>query len=344
MDFLAVADAFINETHYIEARRLLEDQGHTMDVVHWGPPKKVDLEAIIRGMEKSGPKFDNSLKEVSATLGKKPGLLVDFCPVPAELLRDVKIVGVTRANTSNVDMAYATGKKIPVIGVAGRNATAVAEFTVGLMIAESRHITRSHVNLMRGTWTKEYGADPNEIEGKTVGIIGFGAIGRAVAARLSGFGCRIIFYDPFVAEAMKGATPVSLDMLLAESDFVTIHVKVSKDTRHMIGMRELQKMKPSAFFINTARSEIVDEDALAQALSDSRIRGAALDVFVDEPLPTDSPFLKLPNVTLTPHMAGATQESLSKSPILLVRNILKYLSGDRNCNIQNRSVLGTGHA
>jgi D-3-phosphoglycerate dehydrogenase len=240
-------------------------------------------------------------------------------------------------------MKHATARRIPVIGVAGRNASAVAEFTIGLMLAESRHIARSHANLMGGRWAKEYGDDPNEIEGKTIGIIGFGSIGQAVARKLSGFDSRIIFYDPFVPANLNGVTKVSLEALLADSDFITIHVKMTKETKHLISDAQFQMMKPTGFLINTARSEIVDQDALVRALASSRIRGAALDVFVDEPLPSDSPLLRLPNVTLTPHMAGSTQESLMKSPLMLVRNILKYLAGDLDCSLQNRSILDDAH-
>jgi D-3-phosphoglycerate dehydrogenase len=197
---------------------------------------------------------------------------------------------------------------------------------------------------MSGKWIKEYGEDPYEMEGKTIGIIGFGSIGGAVAKRLSGFGCRIVFYDPFVHEQLKDVERVSLKTLLTKSDFITIHVKLTEKTRNLIGQEQFRMMKPSAFLINTARSEIVDQDALVHALSASLIKGAALDVFVEEPLPSSNPLLKLPNVTLTPHMAGATQESLSKSPVLLVQNILKYFSGNFDCNIQNASVLVGMHA
>jgi D-3-phosphoglycerate dehydrogenase len=343
MDFLAVSDAFIGESYFGDAAHLLKESGHSLDIVPWGPSKKVELENIIRRMEKTGPFFDESMREVARRLKNKQGLLVDFSPVPAELMEPLKIIGVCRANVSNVDMTHATEKKIPVIGVAGRNASAVAEFTIGLMLAESRHIARSHSNLMAGRWTKEYGGDPNEIEGKTIGIIGFGSIGQAVAGKLSGFGSRIIFYDPFVTGNLKGVTKVPLDALLADSDFITIHVKMTKETKHLIRDAQFRMMKPTGFLINTARSEIVDQDALVRALASSRIRGAALDVFVDEPLPSDSPLLRLPNVTLTPHMAGATQESLMKSPLMLVRNILKYLAGDLNCSLQNRSILDDAH-
>ena len=197
---------------------------------------------------------------------------------------------------------------------------------------------------MGGRWTKEYGGDPNEMEGKTIGIVGFGSIGQAVARKLSGFGCRALFYDPFIRQDLNGARKVSLNELLAESDFVTIHVKMTKETRHLVGAAQLELMKPTAFLINTARSEIIDQDALVRALSASRIRGAALDVFVEEPLPADSPLLGLPNVTLTPHMAGATRESLVKSPLMLAQNVLKYLAGDMDCNLQNRSILDAARA
>jgi D-3-phosphoglycerate dehydrogenase / 2-oxoglutarate reductase len=344
MDFLVVSDAFIGETYYKDAVKLLQANGHSVEIVYWGPAQKVELENIIRGMEQRGPSFDQSLHEVSRRLGEKQGLLVDFCPVPDELMERLKIIGVCRANTSNVDMKRATEKRIPVIGVRGRNAGAVAEFTIGLMLAESRHIARSHLNLTNGSWIKEYDDDPNEIEGKTIGIIGFGAIGKAVAKKLTGFGCRILYYDPFVQKENEEVAGVSLDTLLADSDFITIHVGLTKETRHLITKDQFDTMKPSAYLINTARAEIIDQDALVNALATSRIRGAALDVFVEEPLLPNSPLLKLANITLTAHLAGATQESLSKSPLLLVRNILRYLGGDPNCNIQNKSILGHSHA
>jgi D-3-phosphoglycerate dehydrogenase len=339
MDFLAVSDAFIGESHYREAMQLLRANGHSGDIVHWGPARKAELEKVIRAMEETGPRFDESLGEVSRRLAGKQGLLVDFSPVPAELMDGVRLIGVCRANTANVDLKQATSRRIPVIAVAGRNASAVAEFTIGLMLAESRHIARSHCNLTNGKWRKEYGDDPNEMEGKTVGIIGFGSIGQAVARKLAGFGCRIVYFDPFVAREMPGTEKVSFDRLLGESDFVTIHVRLTRETRHLIKKDQLEMMKSSAYLINTARSDIIDQDALVGALAAARIRGAALDVFPEEPLPPESPLLKLANVTLTPHMAGATQESLSKSPLLLVANVLKFLGGDTDCNIQNGSVL-----
>jgi D-3-phosphoglycerate dehydrogenase len=344
MDFLAVSDAFVGESHYQDAVQLLNSKGHSLQIVPWGPAGKVELENIIRAMEKKGPRFDESLVEISRALEGKQGLLVDFAPVPADLMRGVKLIGVCRANTSNVELNEATARGIPVIAVAGRNAEAVAEFTLGLMLAESRHIARSHCNLIHGKWLKDYGDDPNELGGKTIGIIGFGSIGRAVAKKLSGFDCKILYHDPFVSDGNHGAEKVPLDRLLRESHFVTIHVRLTKETMHLIGREQIELMKPSAYLINTARSEIVDQDALIKALASSRIRGAALDVFVDEPLPAASPLLTLANVTLTPHMGGSTQESLSRSPLLLVQNILKYLSGDYDCNIQNRSVLEHRHA
>jgi D-3-phosphoglycerate dehydrogenase len=344
MDFLAVSDAFVGEPLYREAAQLLSSKGHSLQIVHWGPAGKVELENIIRAMEKQGPRFDGSLNEISRALEGKQGLLVDFAPVPAELMKNVKLIGICRANTSNVELKEATARRIPVIAIAGRNASAVAEFTLGLMLAESRHIARSHCNLIHGKWLKAYGDDPNELGGKTVGIIGFGSIGRAVAKKLAGFDCRILYHDPFVSDEADGMERVPLERLLKESDFVTIHVRLTPETRHLIGREQIDLMKPSAYLVNTARSEIIDQEALIEALASSRIRGAALDVFVDEPLPAASPLLKLSNVTLTPHMAGATQESLARSPLLLVQNVLKYLGGDHDCNIQNKSVLEYGHA
>jgi D-3-phosphoglycerate dehydrogenase len=331
MKVLAVGDAFVTDEHFRDACKILADKGHHVEVISWGPKERAELETINRYIEQEGPFFDDTLVDVDEAVRRADIILVDFCPVPAELMDSLKLIGVCRANVSNVDVEEASRRNIPVINVVGRNAIAVAEFTIGLMLAESRHIARGHASLMDGKWRKAYSCEPCEIEGKNVGLVGFGAIAQTVARKLSSFGCSILFYDPYVdVSPTIPARKVSLEELLQTSDFVSIHCRLTEGTKGLIGAKELSLMRPSAYIINTGRAEIIDSEALYNALRAKRIRGAALDVFCEEPLPEDDPLLALDNVTLTPHLAGSTPESLEKSPVMLVENVLAFLeNGDR---------------
>jgi D-3-phosphoglycerate dehydrogenase len=338
MKILAVGDAYVSTEYFKEACRKLEQRGAKVETAFWGPQERSELESINRKIETAGAQFDESLVKIQKLMVDKNMILVDFCPVPPELMRNqLKLIGVCRAGYSNVVTLEATSRGIPVVNVSGRNATAVAEFTVGLMLAESRHIARSHASLKLGIWQKQYQNPPMEIEEKVVGLIGFGAIGQKVAQKLSGFGCKIIFFDPMINQQMVGnlGQKVSLDKLLAQSDFVSVHCRLVNETKGLIGERELGLMKSSAYLINSARAEIVDQNALYLALKTGEIRGAALDVFPSEPLAQDHPFLGLSNITLTPHMAGSTPESLVKSPRMLVKNIIGFIDEKKHQNVVN---------
>ena len=181
-----------------------------------------------------------------------------------------------------------------------------------------------------------------ELHGKTIGLVGFGHIGRLVAKKLSGFEVDIVVYDPYTpAEAIEalGAKKVELEDLLRNSDFISVHARLTAENKKMIGEKEIALMKPTAYFINTGRAGLIDQDALAAALEQKRIMGAALDVFTTEPIPADSPFMTLDNVTLTTHIAGTTTDALTNSPYLLLEDVAKFLNlGDARF-IVNRAVL-----
>lgn len=342
MKVLAIGDAYVSEEYFKNACGKLEMRGVVVDTVFWGPKDRSELEKINRRIEREGPKFDNSLLEIQKMMQDKDVVLVDFCPVPGDIMMNqLKLIGVCRADYSNIMTTEASSRGIPVINVTGRNATAVAEFTVGLMLAESRHIARSHASLKSGIWQKQYKNVPMEIEGKTVGLIGFGAIGQTVARKLSGFGCDILYFDPMINPQLVAGLgkQVSLDVLLGSSDFISIHCRLSKETEGLIGEKEFSLMKPTAYLINSARAEIVDQNALLNALKTNKIRGAAVDVFSEEPLPKDHPFYTLDNITMTPHMAGSTPESLEKSPRMLVDNVIGFLEGQRQRNVVNYKSL-----
>ena len=244
----------------------------------------------------------------------------------------LKLVGVLRAGYENINVPYASAKGVAVFHTPGRNATAVADFTVGMLLAECRNIAKAHANLKEGRWVRDYanaGAVP-DLEGKTVGIIGMGQVGVKVAHRLHGFGVRLLGYDPYATVFPNFVTQVSLDDLLTQADFVTLHSRLSDETKHMMNARAFSLMKPTAYFINTARAGLVDEAALAAALRDKQLQGAALDVFEHEPPAADDPLVRLPNVTITPHLAGGTTDAFLRSPVLLAEAMASALSGDRS--------------
>jgi len=317
MKILIVGDAFITKEQFQEKCWRLEELGHEVEVMEWGPSERSDLENIIRNMEKGNISDDSSLDEIKKHIIGKDALFVDFCPVPASLIRQVKLIGVTRSGLSNIDLAAARESQVEVIHISGRNAIAVAEFTIGLMFAVSRNIAYAHHAMMNGHWQKNYAYEPAELEGKRVGLLGFGEIGRTVAKKLFSMGCEVVFYDPYYSGISKYASSVTMEDLLRTSDFISIHVKLADATKNMISNREFRMMRSSSFFINTARAEIVNSEALVEALQNNLIAGAALDVFLEEPLNENDPLLQMNNVVLTSHIAGSTPEALVKSVDLL---------------------------
>lgn len=298
-------------------------------------------------VEKRGPEIevvdDAILKE-----GKDAEMLMGlFVPVSSKVMDampKLRIVGVSRGGLENVNIPEATKRGILVFNVKGRNAHAVSDFAVGMMLAETRNIARAFYAIKNRTWQKEFannGYVP-EMHDKTIGIVGFGYIGRLVAQKLSGFNVHIVVYDPFVpAEAIEaaGCKKVELNDLFKESDIVSIHARLTDATKNMVGAEQIKLMKKTAYLINTGRAGLVDQDALIDALKNKRIMGAALDVFTTEPIDYESEYCKLDNVTLTTHIAGTTAEVFSNSPFLLEADIAKFLKGEKASFIVNKEVL-----
>ncbi|MCE2464655.1 MAG: hypothetical protein J4G01_01025, partial [Dehalococcoidia bacterium] len=232
----------------------------------------------------------------------------------ADLLKDcpkVKLVQTLTSGYNRLDIQGIIDLGVPVANNSGINAATMAEHTIGVMIALCRRLVEMHLSVKEGRWQGHI--DPSnltEINGKVIGIIGFGFAGQAVARRLRGFDVRTIYHTTSevngdVREEL-GAEPTSLELLLQESDFVTLHVPLTPLTRGMIGELQLAMMKPSSFLINTSRGPVVDQGALYQVLKEGGIAGAGLDVFEMEPLVADNPLLELKSIVLTPHMAGST--------------------------------------
>jgi D-3-phosphoglycerate dehydrogenase len=281
-------------------------------------------------------------------------LVVETEPVTLEVLRAnpaLAAVGCCRGNPVNVDTEAAAELGIPVLYAPGRNVDAAADFTMGLLIAQVRSIGRTHHLLMSGRLTVPHGpaAGPDggdtiwqfpdgslpsrrfggpELRDLTLGILGCGRIGQAVATRARAFGMDVIGHDPYLTASPEGIPLVSLEELLERSDVVTIHARLTAETTGLVGRAQIARMKPGAVLINTARARIVDEAALVEALRDGRLGGAGLDVFSDEPLADDSPFLGLDNVTLTPHLAGASSSVVRRHTDIVLGDLLKLLRGE----------------
>jgi D-3-phosphoglycerate dehydrogenase len=327
---LIVGDAFVGRQYFEKSVSMLTGAGHEAEIIQWGPEDRSELEAVVRRMEKGSIPDDASLDIIKKKLEGKNALFVDFCPVPESIVKMVKLIGVSRTGVSNVALEAARNSAVPVINISGRNAVAVAEFTIAMMLAVSRNLAYAHHSLKLGQWKKDFCYEPVELETKQVGLIGFGEIGRLVAKKLSGFGCKIVYHDPYYTEHQDYAESAGFDEVLKNSDFISVHVRLTEATRGLIGRRELECMKSSAFLINTARAEIVDAASLLAALRAKKIRGAALDVFPEEPLTRDSEYLRLDNLVLTSHIAGSTPEALEKSVDLLYGNFLDYQKGLRD--------------
>ena len=280
--------------------------------------------------------YSGTSEEVVTHLGSAPVMITHLAPLTAsvfEQARQLEFVVVARGGPVNVDLDAAIQNGVRVTHTPGRNASAVAEFTVAAILAESRNITRGHDGLRRGEFRSDlYRADSTgkELADMTVGIVGFGEIGRLVAGLLRPFGCRILAHDPYASfgEDRAAATPASLEVLLRQSDVVTLHARDTAETRCMIDAEAIDLMKSGATFVNTARGRLVDYDALYAALRDGRLRGAALDTFPFEPVPPDSRFLSLPNVTLTPHVGGASTRTTRNAAAMAAEEVRRWIRGE----------------
>ena len=269
-------------------------------------------------------------------------LVNHLAPVTAGMLDanpQLRLIAVARGGPVNIDLAAAHARGVAVVGAPGRNADAVAEFTIGMILAQTRLITAGHVALAAGHWRGDlYRADVtgDELSAMTVGVVGYGHIGTRVVRLLKAFGCRILVTDPYVElrpeDRESGVEQVVLDTLLARSDVVSLHARVTEETTGFIGARELALMKPSAYLINTARGPLVDYDALHAALRDNAIRGAGLETFAVEPVPPELPLLRLANVTLTPHIAGASLQTVERAASMVAEELRRYLAGEPPLN------------
>lgn len=255
----------------------------------------------------------------------------------------LKVIARTGIGVDNIDVAAATKKRVMVVNLPSMNTDSVAEHVMCLILASAKNLIAFNSEVRRGNWRIRDQLLPNNIDllGKTLGIIGAGKIGYAVARRALGFDMKILFYDVISRPEMGrlGAKSTDLDILLKQADFVTVHVPLIKETHHLINEGKLGLMKKSAYLVNASRGEVVDQKALYNALDGKIIAGAALDVFEDEPPESNDPILRLGNVILTPHVAGHTGDSRRKMIIALAEDVSRALSGETPVNLVNRELL-----
>lgn len=248
-------------------------------------------------------------------------------------------IGSARGDPTNVDLPAATRAGVPVLHAPGRNADAVAEMTIALLLAVTRHLVPADRDVRDGQIYRD-GTIPYqrfrawELAGRTVGLVGFGAVGRATAWRLEGLGMRVIASDPYASDATH-----SLDDLLAEADVVSMHAKVTPETAGMIDAAAIDRMRDGAVFVNTARAALHDLDALTEALTAGKLAGAGIDHFDGEWLDPKHPITALDNVVLTPHIGGATYDTEANHTAMLADDLVRLLAGDRPEHCINPEVL-----
>jgi D-3-phosphoglycerate dehydrogenase / 2-oxoglutarate reductase len=344
MRTLVIGDHFIPAQYYVEAFAELGGEG-PVRTVDWAGAKG-EQHAAQQVMERNGPSAVPVAGEIVDAVQDAEALALHFAPISRAVLdagKALRAVVVARTGLENVDLQAATDREIAVVPVFGRNASAVAELAIGLMLSEARDIARADRSVKDGGWRKDFGGPGHEIGGSTVGLVGFGHVGRELARRLRGFDVRTLVADPYVdASALEeyGAKRVDLDAVFAESDFVHVLARLTPETVRFITARHFALMKPTAYFVNTSRSRLVDYDALYDALANGRIAGAGLDVFDSEPIAADNPFRTLDNVTITTHFGGDTVTTNLRSARLVAEAIVELERTGRVATAANAEALG----
>lgn len=276
--------------------------------------------------------------DVIEFVGSAEVLITHLAPMSRgmlERLPGLKLIAVLRGGPVNVDIDAARDHGVLVVNTPGRNATAVAEFTIGAILTETRKIREGHEALRAGNWRGDlYRADVTgrELNEMTVGVIGYGNIGTKVVRLLRAFGSRILVNDPYVQldpeDAAAGVELVSFHQILTESDVVTLHSRVNAETRGMMNAEAFAQMKDGALFVNTARGPLCDYEALYKALAEGSLGSAMIETFGVEPVPSDWPLLRMPNVTLTPHIAGASVRTVAYAANHAAEEVRRYLAGE----------------
>ena len=308
MKITCVEPLGISLEHFEELKKEFASQGHTFD---YYMDRKEDPENLVARMREAEVAVISNIK--------LPAAVLEQCP-------RLRYLSVAFTGLDHIDLAYCKEHNITVQNAAGYSTTAVSELAIGLMLDLLRQVTRFDGAIRRGEGRGSYLG--RELKGKTVGVVGTGAIGTAVIRLLKAFGCQVLAYNRSEHPEVKelGATYVSLEQLLRESDIVTLHVPLNADTNHLIGAKELKLMKKTALLINTARGNVCDIDAVAAALNNGQLLGAGFDVYENEPpLPQSHPLLNAPNCVCVPHIGYASREAFDIRADIVFDHVKEWL-------------------
>lgn len=329
MKCVAVGDVFITPEMMQSAFEKFSDRYDICNYHFFGSMNRKQMRDVVKIIEKGDGHTLELPDGLEKDLEDADVLMIHLCPITTHIIekaKKLKLILCNRGGTENINIATATKNNIRVLSNPAHNANAVAEFTIGLMLCESRNICRSHYSLKNGEWREKYPNSAKIIEMKdlTIGIVGFGNVGELVCEKLLGFGCNILInnlYEPKKDNPNIDWDKVrftSLEELLLSSDIISLHARDPKK-RIIFGPKEFELMKSTAYFINTSRSYMLDYEALYDALIKQQIAGAALDVFEVEPLGDTHLLLQMDNVTLTNHRGGDTINSYADSPEMMLK-------------------------
>lgn len=349
MKVLVIGDPLLSAEKLKTAVHTVLGEEHEVSCVDWKPANDEEFWYLRSIVEKNGPSVGKPPQEIFDFVGDVDLIVTQHTPINAQIIAAAKkctAIGICRAGVENIDVEAATKQGIAVFRTMGRNANAVSDYTIGMMLCEMRNIARSHAELKQGNWKKQYSnaAFVGDMYQKVIGLVGFGYIGHVVAQKLKGFDVEVVVYDPYAsAETIEasGCKKVSLEELCQKSDFISMHARLSEETQGLLGTKEFAMMKPTAYVVNTARAGLIDEQALIEALQEKRIGGAAIDVFWVEPPAKDHPFMTLDNVTITPHLAGSTKDAFNRTPYLLLEEVKRTIAQGQPRWIVNQKDIQT---
>ncbi|WP_437583309.1 2-hydroxyacid dehydrogenase [Paramicrobacterium sp. CJ85] len=343
MHVLSAGDNFVLPELFVEAlRERAAGADLTFSEVRF-PWPQVPFGPVGNVKEATG-----TIEEMIEAVGNADMAMTQLAPFTKEVFDacpNLKFVGVSRGGPVNVDLEAATAAGVRVSFAPGRNAQAAAEFTIGLMLAGMRHINDADAEMKRGTWRGDYYSHDNagtELGGSTVGLVGYGAIGRIVARVLLAFGADVVTYDPYADAASieaDGVSAVSLDELIERSNVVSLHARLSPETEHIINEERLTRMRPGTVLVNAARGGLLDYAPLPELLRSGHIGALALDVYDEEPPGPEWPLFNAPNVVLSPHLAGASQQTAERAASIIAGEAARFIAGEPLHHLANPDVL-----
>ena len=337
---VVIGDAFVSPDDMSKAIEKSKLNNGEIVKLFWGNEDRQDFTVNQLKVEKGGPEAAAYAQGLDEAIMDAEIIVTHFCPVPRRVIEaagKLKAIMTCRGGLEHIDVTAASERKIPVINVI-RNSEAVADFALGMCFALTRNIAVSHEQMRMGNWQKEFYNSQYlmTLGSHLVGLIGLGNVGLAFARRLRALGVKIIAYDAYLTKArlhQEGLGEIelldSMEEVFARADIVSLHLRPAKEK--LIDYAYFSKMKPTAYFINTARARLVDYADLVRALREKKLAGAALDVFEEEPVDKENPLLYMDNVLLTPHIAGTTVDAISLSPYMLMREVDRMIE-DRTVN------------